>query len=439
MKRIFTFDLLRGIAIISVLIIHRIGWDFFYQIPDSVDSMSGIYFIFIFFATMAGIFYCISGAVNVYVSFNRLEEGKSTAKQILYKNLASGFLLIILSYFFRFFLLRETDNVASINPETGLVIGNNSTGLIPYLILYGQFPDKYNIFVLLSVGTLQMIAYSIIVVSIVHTIYVKRYGVSNPQGLRRVFLILGIIIFLAIGIVRPIIGPIALDASESGNLLIAMLLNPFVAGMFPIFPYLSFGFFGAYFGVEFARDDSEPTKVLNSLLRFSLVILITGLFVYITTLTQGIEGWTKILGNKATQLGFFFFLFWLGMRFFDYQPEEIREKRMKWAKPIATMGRISLTIYMLEGIIAVSLQMLIAPVWNSWNATLLNTILFGLINLFVWIVIVFIWKKFNFIGSVEYTSTWLIRRFTGHSSHKATIQSDAYKGKVSVGFDSKNK
>jgi hypothetical protein len=91
---------------------------------------------------------------------------------------------------------------------------------------------------------------------------------------------------------------------------------------------------------------------------------------------------------------------------------------MKWLAPLITIGRITLTIFILEGLLSVSLQRLISPIWVNWNASARNAALFGLINLAVWGVIILIWKRYNFLGSVEWTSTWLVKTLSGQKSSK---------------------
>ena len=192
MKRIQTFDILRGFAIIVVVIVHRIFFDYYAQHGDA-QGLSVGFFIFTFFSSMAGIFFCISGAVNSYVNFNRLEERKLTSKQVLLKSFITGFILVIIGLLFRYFLLRTTDDVVSVN-ALGEVLSYNETGVLPYMILYGVYPVKYNILLFFQIGPLQMIGYSIIAVSIVLVLYHKIKGLDNPQGLRRLYLILGIVI-----------------------------------------------------------------------------------------------------------------------------------------------------------------------------------------------------------------------------------------------------
>jgi len=418
MKRIQTFDLLRGLAIIIMVIAHRIFWDYYRQ-NAGAEVMSIGFFIFTLVATMAGIFYCISGAVNSYVNYNRLKEGKLTPKQLMLKSAATGLMLIIMSVLFRYFLARSTDNVVSFIPGTDTIQHWNETGVLPYMILYGVYPVKYNIWILFGVGTLTMIGYSIITVSVVMILYQKYKGLDNPQGLRRLFLILGIVIFLTSGLTyRFLYGPV-LQAVNSGNFLVAIFLSPLFIGSKPIFPHLAYGLFGAYFGVAFAQKDAEPKKILRSMLAFWLILLSIGVVILALCLASGIrDTWYYAWGEKLFQLGFYFFLFWLGMKLIDYQPEVIREKRMKWLNPLLTIGRVSLSIYILEGTLAVILQRLLAPVWVNWNASFLNAALFGLVNLAVWSLIIVFWKRSNFAGSLEWTSTWLVKKLSGQKSNK---------------------
>jgi surface polysaccharide O-acyltransferase-like enzyme len=417
MRRIYTFDLLRGFAILAVVIIHRVFFDYFAQHGDA-QGLSVGFFLFTLFSSMAGIFFCISGAVNTYVNFNRLKEGKQTSKQFLLRSFITGATLTIIGLLFRYFLLRTFDNVVSVN-ALGEVLSYNETGVLPYMILYGVYPAKFNILILFQTGTIQMIGYSIVAVSITLVLYQKLRGLDDPQRIRRLFLNLGIAIFLASGLTYQFLWGPAKQAAETENFLGIFFLTPLVFGNFPIFPHLSFGFFGASFGVLFAQKDAQPKKILRSMLRFWSILFVLGAILLAITITLELfDTWYFAWGRKLTQLGFYFFLFWLGMRLIDYQREETRENRMKWLRPLVTIGRVTLTVFILEGVVAVSLQRLIAPVWADWNASVANAALFGLINLAVWMVIITIWKQVNFVGSVEWIFAWLVKSLSGKRSSK---------------------
>ncbi len=428
MRRIYAFDFARGIAIIAVPIIHRVIWDFYFQNLGSLEGNPPGFFFLSILMSMAGIFYCISGVVNGYMSYSRIKEGKITPKQLLLKGLATGVSLILIGLFFRYFMLRTYDDVVSIRPRLGVPMMENVTGVIPYLILYGQYPTNFDFTILFNVGTIQMIGYSIISVSIILALYFKRNAAENIRKLRIIFLTLGIVIFLSFAIVKPLLGPIAERLTEEGKYFITFFLSPFTEGLFPLIPHLAFGFFGAFFGVELARDDLEPKKFAKQMRIFYAVTAVSGLLflvvlaVTVGTDTYALEEWYYLMARKLFQLGVYFALFLLCLEFFDFPSEEKRKRRMKWTRPVKEMGRMTMTIYMLEGILAVSLQRLIAPFWSTWNATVGNAVLFGLINLAVWIIIVLIWRQFKYKGTLEHLSAVLIKAMSGQKSHKIEIE-----------------
>jgi hypothetical protein len=417
MKRIKTFDLLRGLAILVMVISHRITWDYIYQHPDAQAQSMG-YFIYTLFSTMAGIFYCISGAVNSYVNFNRLNDGKITSKQLVNKSILTGVVLILISVLFRYFLLRSVDDVVSVSP-LGEVLKYNETGVLPYLILYGIYPHRFNISILFQMSTLPLIGYSFLAVSIATALYKRYRGLEDPDQFRKVLLLIGILIFMISGFTyRFLYGPVQ-RAVINGNILSMIFLSPFIIGKFPIFPHLSYAFFGAYFGVAFAQQNRDPKWILKSLLRFWAILLSMGVVIITFTITIGeLNTWYFAWGQKLFQLGFFFLLFWLGMKSIDYQPRQVQEKRLKWMQPLITLGRVSLTVFILEGLLAVSLQRLIAPIWPNWNSSPGNAAFFGLINIAAWAVIITVWKKVDFAGSLEWMSSWLVRKFSGKKSNK---------------------
>ena len=417
MKRIQTFDLVRGFAILAVVLIHRVFFDFYSQHGEA-QILSAGFFVFSLFSTMAGIFFCISGAVNTYVNFDRLKEGKLTSRQFLLRSFITGITLTVIGLLFRYFLLRTVDNVVSVN-ALGEVLSYNETGVLPYMILYGVYPSKFNILILFQIGTIQMIGYSILAVSIIMVLYQKLRGLDDPERLRRFFLVLGIAVFLTSGLTYQFLWGPARRAIADQNFLAIFFLHPLVYGQFPIFPHLAFGFFGASFGVAFAQKDGEPKQVLQSLLRFWVILLGLGVILLaITTTLELFDTWYFAWGRKLTQLGVYFFLFWLGMKFIDYQPESTKVRRMKSLNWLVTIGRVTLTVFILEGVVAVTLQRLIAPLWPSWNASVANTAFFGLINLAVWMVIIALWKRVDFVGSVEWLYSWLVRSLSGKQTSK---------------------
>jgi len=429
MRRIYAFDFARGIAIIAVPIIHRILWDYYFQNDDTGNTGFGFTVLSIFMG-MAGIFYCISGVVNAYMAYSRIKEGKITPKQLFLKGLAAGVSLILIGLFFRYFLLRSVDDVVSVRFLGGSSEHENITGVIPYLILYGQYPTDFKVGLFFNVGTIQMIGYSIISVSIVLALFFKRNNPENIRKLRIIFMTLGIIIFLSYAIVNPLLSPITKTAIDDKKYLIMFFLNPITEGLFPLIPHLALAFFGAFFGIELARDDLHQKKFAKQVRIFYLIAAGIGLtFMIILAKTVGtdletMDMWYNRMARKLFQLGLYFAFILLCLEIFDFQPEEKRKKRMKYTKPIIVMGRMSMTIYMFEGVLAVSLQRLIVLFWPAWNATAGNIVIVGLINLSFWIGIVLIWRQFKYKGSLEHLSAVLVKAISGQKSQKIEIEEE---------------
>jgi len=73
---------------------------------------------------------------------------------------------------------------------------------------------------------------------------------------------------------------------------------------------------------------------------------------------------------------------------------------------IKWFSRISLTIYMLETTTSEIFRIVLLQVWPLWNQTINGCLLFGSLNVVLWIVILYFWKKINFKYSLEYY--WII-------------------------------
>jgi uncharacterized membrane protein YeiB len=126
----------------------------------------------------------------------------------------------------------------------------------------------------------------------------------------------------------------------------------------------------------------------------------------------------ELIARKFVQLGFFFSLFFLGLLLVDYRSNKTRQTAVRITSPIMLFGKLALTVYMLEGLMAVTIQRVVSPLWLAWNATFLNIIVFGVLNVFVWYVILRIWKRYEFKGSLEWALAWLVKKLSGKKSSR---------------------
>ncbi len=420
--RIFTFDFVRGGAIIGILIFHRVLWDWFFQTFDGSTELPpeiGILYIFI---TMAGIFYVISGAVYSFMIYKRLVARKITEKQVILGGWVTGFLLIGYSAIMRIFLIRFLDDTMP------LVIADptleNGTGILPYLILHGRLPDPLVLpGQVIGLETLAMIGWTIIFVSTFLGLLYKLKGTENPRFIYLLLACMGVVILCASPILRFVIGETAQLAFQNGDYILAFFTMPLTNGMMPLFPHLSYGCFGAMLGLALARRENSK-KVLVLIVLTTVIFLVIG-FAFSGDY-QGLPGqepfdWLsnlELIARKFVQLGFFFFLFFVGLVLVDYRSNETRLKVVRLTSPFMLFGKLALTVYMLEGLMAVIIQRFLSPLWFAWNASFLNIVLFGFLNVLVWYGILRIWRRYEFKGSLEWALAWLVRLLSGKKSSR---------------------
>ncbi|MFX0091792.1 MAG: hypothetical protein ACFFBD_08515, partial [Candidatus Hodarchaeota archaeon] len=204
MKRFTTFDFIRGIGIICVIIFHRIVWDYYYSTsgldPTSEINMSllGILFLFL---SMAGIFYVISGSVNAYVTYHRASSKKTNAAQTIFSGWITGIVFIIISYLFRIFLFRAI---------------KEWTGLIPYFVLYGEI-RSLKLTVALVSGTIWIIGSVVILVSTILGLFLHFERIKDVKKIYSTFSLIGVIILVLTLPLTALVGPSVEQAIWSEN------------------------------------------------------------------------------------------------------------------------------------------------------------------------------------------------------------------------------
>ena len=182
---------------------------------------------------------------------------------------------------------------------------------------------------------------------------------------------------------------------EAKNYILATFYSFTIANPYPLLPYLAYGFFGAMIGMMIYHKRNNLLKLI--VFPLGIIFLAFGLY--------GIMNFEKTISTPDYfwyfktnfELGIFLLLL-----VFTILVLEPRSKLLSKFSVIKWFSRISLTIYMLETTISEIFRIVWLSVLPSWNQTINGCLMFGALNIVLWIAILFFWKKANFKYSLEY-------------------------------------
>ncbi|UYP44849.1 hypothetical protein NEF87_001134 [Candidatus Lokiarchaeum ossiferum] len=407
-RRIQAFDFLRGFAIMIIIFVHRIHYTWTgMENGENLFTDQGIGVVLIIvtivFFMMAGIFYVVSATVNTYNFYHRVTQDHEKIKQYTKIGIISGFWLIGLNYIQRIFFMNGfTSTSSGLEPEFPI-------GIFPSLLKYqGEFTWFWSI--LTQTGTLFVLGINLTIVTGILYLLFKNKNNQNMKQKLRILYILGVMFFILSIFVKFWGHPFYSQLYSDENYFAAFILGGFTTE-FGLFPYLSFGLFGSYFGLLIASEENLliiKKKFRKSILIW-LVIGLIGVVVFNTDTDFGDRLMTTAINCVGVAL---FMLFeWICLKIYDYSAKKIDETKSKPSNGIVTFGKISLTIYILEPLLA---EILILPIdlifGIEWKTNVWMVGLFGILCIAMWMLIAFFWKKSEFIGSFEWCSKKLLKK-----------------------------
>jgi hypothetical protein len=182
----------------------------------------------------------------------------------------------------------------------------------------------------------------------------------------------------------------------------------------PVFPFFAYGLFGAIVGAALARR--EPRRPLYVLMGVSGLVLLAAGGISLAlqggvVLAEREEIWGQSPMYFASLayllLGLFAWMLIGLLAAFDPGAESGRAPwHPSWLRPILRFGRLSLTVFMLEGILAMTLRLGVDAIVPGWNRYLSAVLVFALFNVLLWQVILTAWERIGYRGSLEW---WLAR------------------------------
>ncbi len=411
-ERVVTLDVLRGLAILGMVFLHN-GAFHFADLEAALESPPPWLVAFGFLLLWAGLFGVVSGAANATTALRRLEREQADAGGAgswrYPRSLVAGALQTFAILFAMHWVWTIAVGNSAVTPNVD--DPNLRVTLVPGLIYYGELPRVHpESWVFAS--ALWMIASNVLLVSLTLRWLYRRRAPRAGDPLTRSLLILGAVVLLATPLLRWLLfEPMTRLVREGGASIAAALpLALLVNDPNPVFPFFAYGLLGAIVGASLARG--EPRRSLYRLMGVvGLVLLACGgagllsLGGVVLADREGIWGQSPVYFASLANLllGLFAWLLVGLLAAFDPGPDSPRAPwRPRWLRALLRFGRLSLTIFMLEGILAMALRLLVDAAAPGWNARVALVLAFAAANVLLWHVLLIAWERADYRGSLEW-------------------------------------
>ena len=423
-ERIVTLDILRGAAITGMVFLHN-GAFHFAGLETALKSPPPWLVAFGFLLLWAGLFGVVSGAAHATTTLRRLERERARAQTPWRypRSLLAGAFQTFAVLFAMHWLWTLVVANSAVTPDP-----NDPTlrvTLVPGWMYYGSLPrihpENY-----VFASALWMIAANVLLVSLTFRWLYRRDPPREGDGLTRSLLLLAALVLLATPVLRALLfePTMALVGRGGVAILAAIPLALLVNDPNPVFPFFAYGLLGAIAGAAVVRG--QLRRPLYRLLGGAgLVLVVLGGSGLLGLGGVVVAGRESIWGQSPlyfTALGYFLLgLFaWLLaglLAAFDPPAGSGRAPwRPRWLRPILRFGRLSLTVFMLEGIVAMALRIGLDALIPGWNRSLSAVIVFALGNVFLWHGVLVAWERLDYRGSLEW---WLARLRTSEERARA--------------------
>ncbi len=384
--RIQSLDLLRGLAVMLIILFHSSIYNFANIHLLDFSNPPVIVVLISFMGLWGGMFIIYSMALNTLMLGSATRSDRSF-KPFLYLIIA-GLIYLVVHFLLNLFLGRW--NVDFVNNQPIL------TGTA-YLFRNGslQTPESIKLFDGSSVGTIGM---NLIILSLL-LFLIFRKGSKDRTG--RFYWIAGLTAtsIMLLSFVRVYLFPFFAGQMESGNYLAGILLSFLLANPYPLLPYLAYGIIGVMIGLMIHQQkDRLLMKFMVPPGLFFLVYGLAGMMNFDKTISKPDFFWYF---KTNFELGLFIMMIVL-CRFLPAPGSRILSALVV----IQWFSRVSLTIYLLETTVSELLRIAGLRIFPGWNETINGCLVFGAINILLWAIVLFFWQKIKFKYSLEYF--WVI-------------------------------
>ncbi len=421
-RRILSIDILRGLGIMVIVVIHRIHYHWTGMRNSEVlkAQFSGpwgavIVFTIVLF-TMAGIFYFISGLVNAHSMYSRVLSGRNTARKAMIGGVLGGIWILLMNYVHRIFFMNgflASEPGADLRFPVGLITGFIRDP-VEVSFQWSQVTDP---------GTLALIGMVVIAVSIIVGLMLIKQTWFSRSKIYLVLMVLGAVFLLLSPLSKFYLRPVYENLMERQSYFTAACVGA-VCQEFGLLPYLGYGFIGAVIGISIAAGESVEQIFRRGRIMAGLLFLI-GLIPLLIYDREDLFG-RGCIGSGICMIELALFLIiqlWL-YKYLDLAPDEKYQVRQQRTTGMRRFGMLALTVYILEPFVA---ELFMKPAnyifGNGWNDQLPHVLLFGFFLLLFWYFALKVWEKYRFAGSLEWLTGIIMLKLAGKRSGKTDFKS----------------
>jgi hypothetical protein len=413
-RRWAAFDVLRGIGIIGVVVLHSSLYHYAnllkidFADPPPVVTVIGLLLMW------AGLFAVVSSAVNAAQSWRRLSGGEPTARVLRWSLVSGG---VMLGFAYLYFLV--------LGPAIlDRVKGDHDYSMLMSLLVKGTFawPSLNRV---LYVDSLVMIAYNLALVALVLWVLTHRRGTSAPGRVVTALLVLGGAVVLA-SYTRIWLYPIVEAAVARGDIGTAWPLAYLANKNNPILPFLGFGCVGAALGVALTAWPDQR-RLWRLFVPFGVAWLAAGIIGYVTLPDTMLERavdpmWFYIM---VAQVGLFVLLAIGTLRFLDFAPVERAARRVRALAPVRRFGVAALTVFLLETPVSEIASRLLDALTPGWNDTMGGALAFGFVMALLWGVALWAWERAGLPFPAEALYSRLLHAFGRPTTKRRSLREPA--------------
>ncbi len=401
-KRIDSLDFLRGISLILVIFFHASVYNFANIHKIDFSNPPIIVVLISFLVLWGGLLIFYSGIVNTIMLSGRIEKlGNLKHAKFLF---FAGGIYIIIHYILNIFLGRW--NIDFINNQPDMTVVASSIRN-----MHLTFPQITKFFEGSSISTIGL---NLIIITLLLFFLMRNKGFEKEKRNYWVLGTSGFVIML-FSFTRIYLYGIVDKSIQAKNYLLATLLGFTIANPYPLLPYLAYGLFASIIGLMiYKKRKNLIKKIIIPIGLFFFIYGLVGCLNFPKTISKADYFWYF---KTHLELGVFILIIIFFLLIFEFRNKKIINiPFIKW------FSRISLTVYLFETLLSEIFGKILSYLMPSWNQTVNGCLIFGVLNIMIWILILWIWQKNNFKFSLEYWWVEILRKLGKKSTKMDFIQ-----------------